>query len=75
MGCHSWVIGGGSEAELLTNDTHLLNYNTSVCYIDSTMTPGVIAELREVSLMPLSQFRQSMLICYLKSKNSSKKRF
>jgi hypothetical protein len=65
--CYSWVIEGASEAELLTNYTSLLNYNTSFCYIDSTMTPGVIAELREVSLMLLSRkfgFKNNLKIHY-----------
>ncbi len=53
--CHSWVIERVSEAELLTNDARLLNYTTSLCYVHSTMTSGVIAELGEVYLMPLSR--------------------
>ncbi len=37
------------------NDIRLLNYNASLCYVDSNMTPDVIAEFKKVSLRPLSR--------------------
>jgi hypothetical protein len=47
---------GASKAELLTNFTRLLSYDTSLCYVDSNMTPGVVDDLRAVSMSPYSSY-------------------